>query len=78
MCVSSVYGHMADHDKLQKYAATIMAHFEDANLVAMEIQGHNKSLTDISHGLEAIRIELQAIDNILSKVNVLTTNSNSQ
>jgi len=78
MRASSVYSHMSNQDKLQEYGATIMAHLEDANMVAFEIQCHDKPLTDIAHGFEAIRIELQAIDNILSKVDVLMANSNSQ
>lgn len=76
MCVSSVYGHMASLDKLQEHAATIMAHLEDAGLAALEIQGQDKSISDISHGFELIRNELQTIDNILFEVNNLMANSN--
>jgi len=69
---------MSDQDKLQEHAATIMAHLEDANMAAMEIQGHDKTLTDISHGFETIRNELQTINNILAVVDVLMTNLNSR
>ena len=65
---------MSDQDKLQEHAATIMAHLEDANMAAMEIQDHDKTLESIAHGFKTIRLELQTIDNILSGVDILLTN----
>lgn len=78
MCISSVYGHMSGLSKLQEHAATIMAHLEDANMAAMEIQGQNKTLTDISHGLATIHNELRAVDNTLTKIDNLLVILNSQ
>lgn len=71
MCVSRMCGHMSNLDKLQNYAATIMAHLEDENMAAMGIQGQDISLTGIVHRFEAVRTKLRAIEKLLLKADVL-------
>lgn len=69
---------VANKDTLQEYAALIMAHLEDTHEIAVDIQGHDKSLPDMVTGFQNIRSNLCAMEKTVSQAKNLASKLNTQ